>query len=170
MQLLTINESLGHTSFYIIRLLRLAGILIRELTNVALPLCPVCSYGKANWRPWRQKVKSNLKKIKAFTLPGQVVSVDQLVGYIPGLIPTYRGLPTTKRYSGATIFVDHTSDFTYVHLMERTPDAEKTVESAQAFEQIAKSHGVTIHHYHSDNGLFDTFNFKAKVSTSNQTI
>ena len=47
--------------------------------------------------------------------------------------------------------------------MEGTPDAEKIVEAAQAFEKIAKSHGVTIHYYHADNGLFDTFKFKAKV-------
>ena len=47
--------------------------------------------------------------------------------------------------------------------MEGTPDAEKIVEAAQAFEKIAKSHGVTIHYYHADKGLFDTFKFKAKV-------
>ena len=76
---------------------------------------------------------SNIKKIKPVTIPGQVVSCDQLVSYTPGLITTNRGLPTTKRYSGATILVDHASNFTYVHLMEGTPDAEKTVEAAQAF-------------------------------------
>ena len=54
--------------------------------------------------------------------------------------------------------------------MEGTPDVEKTVEADQAFERIAKSHEVTIHHYHTDNGLFDTFKFKAKVATSNQTM
>ena len=47
---------------------------------------------------------------------------------------------------------------------------KKTVEAYQSFEQIAKSHGVTIHHYHANNGLFDTFTFKAKVATSNQTM
>ena len=52
--------------------------------------------------------------------------------------------------------------------MEGTPDAKNTVEAAQAFERIEKSYGVTIHHYHADNGLFDTFKFKAKVATSNQ--
>ena len=51
--------------------------------------------------------------------------------------------------------------------MEGNPDAEKTVEAAQAFERIAKSYGVSIHHYHANNRLFDTFKFKAKVETSN---
>ena len=112
MRLLTIHESLEHTSFHIIRLLCLAGILPRELASVAYPLCPGCSYGKSNRRPWCRKGKSNLKKIKPVTIPGQVVSVDQLVRYTPGLIPTHRGLQKTKRYLGATIFVDHASDFT----------------------------------------------------------
>ena len=48
MRLLTIHESLRHTSFHIIRMLCLAGILPRELANVAPPLCPGCNYGKAN--------------------------------------------------------------------------------------------------------------------------
>ena len=54
--------------------------------------------------------------------------------------------------------------------MEEPPYAEKTVESAQDFERIAKSHGVTIHHYHADNGLFDTIKLKAKAATNNQTM
>ena len=129
MHLLTIHKRIGHTSFHIIRLLYLASILPREIVNVSPPVCPGCSYGKANLRPWRQKGKSNLKKIKPVTIPGQVVSVDQLFSYNPGLIPTHLGIPKTKRYLGATIFVDHVSDFTYVHLMERTPDTAKTLEA-----------------------------------------
>ena len=62
MQFLTIHKSLGHTIFHIMRLLCLAGILPRELTNVAPPICPGCSYGKSNRKPWHQKGKSNLKK------------------------------------------------------------------------------------------------------------
>ena len=54
--------------------------------------------------------------------------------------------------------------------MEVTPDEENTAEAAQAFKQIEKSHGVNIHHYHADNGLFDIFKFKAKVTTSNQNM
>ena len=54
--------------------------------------------------------------------------------------------------------------------MEGTPYAADTVEPDQAYERIAKSHGNTIHHYHSDKGLFDTHKCKAKVATSNQTM
>ena len=127
MRLLTIHKSLGFTIFQIIRILCLAGILPRELANVATPLCLGYRYGKYNQRPWRQKGKSNLKNIEPVTIPSQVISIEQLISYTPGLIPTHRGIPTTKRYLGATIFVDLASDFTYVHLREGTPDAANTV-------------------------------------------
>ena len=146
-QMRLLNESLGQTSFHTIRILFLAGILPRDLTNVAPPLCPGCSYGKSNQRTWHQKGNRNLKNIKPVTIPGQVVITDQLVIYNPGLIPTHQGIPTTKRYSGATIFFDHASDFTCVHLMEGNTYAAKKVESPQAFERIAKSHRVTINQY-----------------------
>ena len=54
--------------------------------------------------------------------------------------------------------------------MEGTPDVAKIAETAQAFERISKSHGVTIQHYHANNGLFDTHKSKEKVATSNQTM
>ena len=54
MRLLTIHESLGHTSFNIIRLLYVAGSLPRELANVSPLICPEYSYVKANQRTWRQ--------------------------------------------------------------------------------------------------------------------
>jgi hypothetical protein len=102
------------------------------------------------------------------TRPGEVVSMDQLESPTSGFVPTHRGIPTTKRYIGATIFVDHYFDFTYVHLMTKM-NAETTVEAKNAFEQIAKSHGVTIEHYHSDNGLFDTKLFRSAIQDCTQS-
>ena len=46
------------------------------------------------------KGKEQSKKIKPVTIPGQVVSVDQLVSYTPGLIPTNnKTRPRTKHLS-----------------------------------------------------------------------
>ena len=73
------------------------------------------------------------------------------------------------RYSGATIFVDHFSDFTYVHLMTKM-DGDATVEAKLAFERVAMAHGVNIRHYHADNGLFDTKVFKSAIATAKQTL
>jgi hypothetical protein len=86
-----------------------------------------------------------------------------------GFIPTHRGTPTTKRYIGATIFADHFSDFTYGHLMIKM-DAESTVEAKLAFKCLSSSHGVSILHYHSDDGLFDTKAFKNYINKAGQML
>lgn len=60
--------------------------------------------------------------------------MDQLVSPTPGFVPTHRGSPMTQRYIGcATVFVDHLSDFTYVHLMTEM-NGNTTVDAKLAFE------------------------------------
>ena len=97
------------------------------------------------------------------------MSVDQLVSSTLGFVPTHRGTPTTKRYIGATIFVDHFSNFTYAHLMTEI-NVEATVEAKLAFERVCNAHGVRVTHYHADNGLFETKAFKASVTKAQQTL
>jgi hypothetical protein len=58
-----------------------------------------------------------------------------------------------QRYHIVTIYVDHFSDFTYIHLQQSTTSAE-TLQSKHEFEHIALSYGVNIIRYHSDNGRF----------------
>ena len=95
--------------------------------------------------------------------------MDQLVSPTSGFVPTHRGIPTVSRYIGATIFIDHFSDFAYVHLMTKM-NAQTTVEAKEAFERIARTNGATVHHYHSDNGLFDTKLFRDSIEASHQTL
>ena len=134
------------------------GLIPRDLADIPYPTCPGCgAYGKAHRKPFR--TKGQRSQLCQATRPGEVVSMDQLISPTAGFVPTHRGIPTTQRYVGATVFVDHYSDFTYVHLMTKL-NAETTVEAKRAFERVAQSHGMTIRHYHSDNGLFDTKLFK----------
>ena len=151
-RLATIHEKLWHLSFPRLKLLARSGIIPRELANVDPPTCPGCAYGKAHRKPWRSKGLKNHCPIKPATKPGQVISVDQLISPTPGFVPTHRGRPTTKRYRGATVFVDHFSDFTYVHLMTDM-NAEATVEAKQAFERLTGQHDIKIQLYHTGNGL-----------------
>ena len=102
-------------------------------------------------------------------MPGQYVSVDQLVIPTPGFFPTHRGRPTLKLYIGATLFVNHFSDFTYVHLMVEM-NAKSTVEAKEAFERVAEEHKVCIQHYYCDNGLFGTILFKSSITKARQSI
>ena len=87
----------------------------------------------------------------------------------PGLIAQLRGIPTSERYTCATVFVDHFSRFSYVHL-QKTTAADATVEAKESFERLAESHGVRVQHYHADNGIFADTKFLAHVAKSNQSI
>ena len=118
------------------------------------PTCPGCAYGKAHIKPTRSKGANNLKHLQPTTFPGQVVSAYQLVSPTLGFVPCHRGIPTTKRYKGATVFIDHFSNFIYVHLMIDM-NGEETLQAKQAFERVAASHNVAVKHYHCDNSLFD---------------
>jgi hypothetical protein len=95
--------------------------------------------------------------------------VDQLESTTPGLIAQVKGWITTKRYRAATIFVDHHSALSYVHLQKST-NAEETLEAKVAFERYAAKSGVTVKHYHADNGRFGETAFKAEVLKQGQTI
>jgi len=110
------HESLGHASWEQLKVLASQGIIPKKLVKCPAPKCPGCIYGKAHRLPWRTKAQPG--KIKRATKPGETVSIDQLVSTTAGLVPQAKDLLTTRRYTGATIFVDHASELTYVHLME----------------------------------------------------
>jgi hypothetical protein len=68
--------------------------------------------------------------------------------------PALLGWLTTKRYQAATVFfVDHHSRLTFVYMQFSTA-AEETVNAKKAFEAFAAKFGVTICHYHANNGRF----------------
>jgi hypothetical protein len=169
-RLMTIHEQLGHISFARLHNLAKVHLMLHELASVDFPACPGCAYGKAHCRQKPYKGPKNLKKLKLTTAPGAVVSVNQLISPTPGFVPTHHRIPTTKRCTGATVFIDHFSDFTYTHLITGQPTGETTVEVKLAFECVASSHGVTIRLYHSDNGLFSSKVFKAATEKVNQTM
>ena len=50
------------------------------------------------------------------SMPGQVVSVDQLVSPVPGLIAQMTGFITKQQYKYATVYIDQFSSFSFVYL------------------------------------------------------
>ncbi len=80
-----------------------------------------------------------------------------------------RGFITKKRYTVTTVFVDHLSGLSFVYNQQSTSAAE-TVEAKRAFERYAKLHGVTVKHYHADNGIFAEAEFVRAVEGDHQTI
>jgi hypothetical protein len=97
------------------------------------------------------------------------VSVDQLESPTPGLIAQLKGTPTTQKYNAATIFVDHHSRLSYVHL-QRSLSFDDTVKAKRAFETYCESSGVKVEHYHADNGRFCNNLFLQGMKDKKQTI
>jgi hypothetical protein len=124
-------------------------------------------YGAMTKRPWRTKGIQNKNKIQVATSPGDCISINQLESLTPGFIAQLKGRLTKKRYGATTIFVNHASRLSY---FQQQISSDETVEAKRAFEAYARSHGVTIKHYHAYNGCFADNAFMQSVAKSGQTI
>eukprot|EP00957_Ditylum_brightwellii_P124822 9514840-Ditylum_brightwellii.AAC.1 len=105
-------------------------------------------------RPWRGKqTLTSHHKNKPALHAGQCILVDQMESTTLGFVAQLKGRLTIKRYQAATIFVDHYSRFTYVHL-QCDLSSKQTLEAKRTFEIWSANVGVKIEHYHADNGWF----------------
>ena len=168
-ELMGYHYRLGHLPFRRLQEMAKKGIIPRRLSDCRIPKCSACIYGKMTRRP--KRTKSPFRKIgsRAITAPGQCVSVDQMESNTPGFIAQLKGIPTTDRYRGATIFVDHFSRVSFVYLQRRLT-SEETVNAKKAFERYCEARGVTVKHYHCDNGRFADNLFIKHASSNNQGI
>jgi GAG-pre-integrase domain len=152
-EMLQWHHRLSHISFSRIQKMARRGQVPAYLAECPLPVCQSCMYGKMTRRPWRTRTNKNHTIFGTATTPGECVSVDQLESSVPGLVGQLKGIPTTKRYRVATVFVDHLSGMSYVHLQSSTSSKE-TLEAKREFEKYARSFRVVVQHYHADNGRF----------------
>jgi hypothetical protein len=168
-ELLRIHQRFGHISMAKLRNMAQQNIIPRRLAKCSIPVCTACQFAKATRRRWRDKTKSNWNDAKKPTQPGQVVSVDQLVSPTPGLIAQLTGRATKKRYNYATVYVDQYSGLSFVYL-QKTANADETIEGKKAFEAYSKQHGVEIKAYHADNGIFRANKWVDNCRNSGQTL
>jgi hypothetical protein len=87
----------------------------------------------------------------------------------PGLIAQTSGFSTKKRYTCATIFVDNATGFTFVHFQKST-NADETVDAKSHFERTCREMGVSIRHYHADNGIFTAKLWRNHCIVNNQGL
>ena len=88
---------------------------------------------------------------------------------MPGFIALLKGIMTKQRYQYATVFVDHFSNYTYVHFHAQNT-AQEVVAGKHAFEAHMQGHGVRAMHYHSNNGYFGENLFMQDLQEEMQTI
>ncbi|KAL7524874.1 hypothetical protein ACHAXR_002639, partial [Thalassiosira sp. AJA248-18] len=79
------------------------------------------------------------------------------------------GFLTSQRLWGCTTFVDHVSDYVYVHLM-RDMTLDETLLAKSAWEKVMAQAGRTVKHYHADNGRFADNGFIDSINNSDQKI
>lgn len=173
-ELLKWHFRLGHLPFKVLKNLAKHRLIPHHLHNVDPPMCASCQYGKQSRKATATKSKKKLRQLRLLIRkarqPGDVVSVDTLSsGKVPGLMAQSKGRPTTHRFYYATVFVDHYSGLDYVHLHEHNSGAA-ILDAKLAFERFSHSHGVTIRHYHCDNGRFAESAFRDNCTASNQTV
>ena len=129
-----------------------------------------CQFGQAHRCPWKTKgKKSGSIRRPEQTKTGDGVSVDQIVLAQPGLIPPMSGFLTNQRLWFATTFVNHVSDYVYVHLM-RDLSLTKTFLEKSSMEKVIAQAGRTVKHYHSNNGRFADNGFIDAVNGKYQNI
>jgi len=150
-ELIHLHYLLGHLSFPKLKALAKTGEIPKHLANVLPPVCVGFAFGAMTKVPWKNR-EATRTLLKA-TKPGQCVSVDQMISTQVGFYAQLKGSLTKQRYQGATIFVDHFSDYKYSPLMTHL-SSEETVAAKHAFEWQASELRVTILHYHADNGWF----------------
>ena len=101
--------------------------------------------------------------------PGDCISVDQMQSTTAGFIGQLKGRLSRKRYQTETVFTDHFSRHTYIHLQQTLSSAD-TISAKHVFEAFANKHGVAVTHYHADNGRFADNMFMNDVASQQQTI
>ena len=127
-----------------------------------------CQFGQSRRHPWQTKgKKSGSNTNTGAKKNGDSVSVDQIVSAHPGLIPQMSGFLVNQRLWVSTTFVDHVSDYVYVHLMRDLSLTETFLEKS-AMEKIMAQAGRTIKHYHADNGRFANNGFINAVNGKDQ--
>ncbi len=169
-EFLALHWKLKHLPFSDMQRLAAEGAIPRKYAKIKPPLCPSCIMGKQHRKPWRGRGKRR-RSIRRpdETFPGANTSTDQMISPFGGLIPQMKGKLMRARYYAATIFVDHFTDYTYVHLM---PDstAESTLEAKNAYEQLLRTHGHRVKAYHADNGRFAENVFVGDVRDKAQSM
>ena len=166
-ELMRWHRRLGHMPFSKLQHMARRNILPGRLAIIDPPTCAACIYGTQTRRPWRVKGQQN--KIRIAQHPGECVSVDTLESTTLGFIGQLKGTLTTERYQYATVFVDHFSRISFVHL-HRTNHATEVLAGKKGFEQWARNMHVTIENYHADNGRFADNLWLADIARNNQTI
>jgi hypothetical protein len=166
-KLLNIHYKLGHPNMIQLQQLAREGLLGPSnicIGKCDIPVCKACVHGKQHLQP----VGNTHLDIDHLN-PGDCVSGDQIESSTPGLIPTYKGTPTTARYHAGTLLIDHASRYLYFAPHISTGSHEAII-AKHKFELLASQFNRPIKCYHTDNGIFASKDFRQNCIKQQQRI
>jgi hypothetical protein len=109
-KLLRVHQCMGHLNMTRIPQLACEGYFGAShvpISTCDIPLCRACLHGKQQRNPVTPRTVTGPLDMSHLT-PGDCVSGDQLESTSPGLVPTYRGTPTTSKYHASSFaYADH---------------------------------------------------------------
>ena len=136
-------------------------------------LCAACCISKATRR--KPTVRSAGKQMQEMKLkendlqPGDRISCDHYVSPVPGRVVSTSGhSSTTHGYVAGTIYVDHASGWIF-HRAQKSISASDTIRGKLLLEREAVEVGTKIKAYHSDNGVFNSEEFRKHCDQLDQT-
>ena len=136
--------------------------------------CAVCQFAKAYRRTTHGKTTHVNEErdgaLKAEHLgPGARVSVDHFESRLLGRIVDSYGKPSSDKYKGGCIFVDHGTG--YIHVEHQLGfSAVETIRAKQGYENMAFEHGIVIQSYLTDKGAFKANTFVQQIRDHAQQI
>ena len=134
-----------------------------------IPFCRSCALSKMTKRPTGTQHIS-MALLQNELSPGDCVSVDQYV--VPLRERCYHTTGKERKneqYCSSTIAVDHgTRHVTISH--QTSLAGGKTLLSKRQFEHESSLYGVTIKHYHADNGIFSASSFQEDCKLKSQEL
>ena len=96
------------------------------------------------------------------------ISCNQYQSSEKGIVVNNNGQILSKTFTTCgTLFVDYASDFIF-NFTQTSTNASQTVEGKHKFETYAKSCSISIQHYHADNKIFTSQQFKESCITAQQ--
>ena len=136
--------------------------------------CEICQYAKAHRRTTHGK-RTQVNKERDGSLraehlaPGARVSVDHFESRLLGRTRDSYGKPSSDKYKGGCIFVDHGTG--YLHVEHQLGfSAVETIRAKQSFESMAFEHGVVTQSYLTDSGAFKANAFVQQIRDHGQQI
>ena len=139
------------------------------------PQCPACQLSKTHWHnPGTQVMhkKAELEMaIRHKNLnPINCILMDQCQGWTPGWLPhTYGKEPSSSKFNGGTVFLDHSSGYIFLH-HQISLQARDMKQGKHAFEQFADQYGIKLKAFHADNHPFGKMEILDDIKLQDQTI